>query len=113
MPYVVQWVWPVPLFIITLWAPESPWWLVKNGRLDEAEKSIRKLTRSDHCTEENIAARLALMSHTIQLEEAETRGGSWRDLFRGTNRRRTEIVCVVWSCQYWCGQPISNFATEL
>jgi SP family general alpha glucoside:H+ symporter-like MFS transporter len=67
------------------------------------------------------------MEHTIEMEAADTAGSGWRELFTKSNRRRTEIVsvpsclpvagssnqaCVVWSCQYWCGQPISNFATE-
>jgi SP family general alpha glucoside:H+ symporter-like MFS transporter len=149
MPYVIQWVWPIPLFVATLFAPESelhhvdvwtraegtgPWWLVRKDRTDQAKKSLRKLARSDYMDEQTIDAHIALIAHTIELERAETEGGGWKDLFRGTNRRRTEIVilplvtrrtiwrlpmliwtqaCVVWSAQYCCGQPISNFATEL
>ncbi|RSH95719.1 hypothetical protein EHS25_000811 [Saitozyma podzolica] len=84
----------------------------KKDRTDQAKKSLRKLARSDYMDEQTIDAHIALIAHTIELERAETEGGGWKDLFRGTNRRRTEIACVVWSAQYWCGQPISNFATE-
>ena len=113
MPYVVQWVWPIPLFCAALFVPESPWWLVKNGRHEEAEHALKRLTRDGYWTEESLRGELAYMEHTIEMERAEVQGSGWRDLFRGTNRRRTEIICVVWSCQYWCGQPITSFATEL
>jgi hypothetical protein len=107
MPYVIQWVWPIPLFVATLFAPESelhhvdvwtraegtgPWWLVRKDRTDQAKKSLRKLARSDYMDEQTIDAHIALIAHTIELERAETEGGGWKDLFRGTNRRRTEIV---------------------
>lgn len=26
IPFAVQWVWPVPLFIVLFFCPESPWW---------------------------------------------------------------------------------------
>jgi SP family general alpha glucoside:H+ symporter-like MFS transporter len=41
----VQWVWPVPLFIIATLAPESPWFLVRQGRLAEAERSVSRLAK--------------------------------------------------------------------
>jgi SP family general alpha glucoside:H+ symporter-like MFS transporter len=31
IPYAIQWIWPVPIFIVTFFAPESPWCvLLKN-----------------------------------------------------------------------------------
>jgi hypothetical protein len=37
-------------------------------------------------------AYVAYMKHTVDLENAETSQGSWLEMFRGTNLRRTEIV---------------------
>jgi Sugar (and other) transporter len=25
IPYAIQWIWPVPIFIVAFFAPESPW----------------------------------------------------------------------------------------
>lgn len=25
IPFAIQWIWPVPIFIIVFFAPESPW----------------------------------------------------------------------------------------
>jgi hypothetical protein len=40
---MTQWLWPVPLIILTYFAPESPWWLVRHGKFEEAEKSVKRL----------------------------------------------------------------------
>ncbi|KAJ5585656.1 hypothetical protein N7450_005443 [Penicillium hetheringtonii] len=37
IPYVIHWVWHVPITIFVLFAPESPWWLVRHGKVDEAK----------------------------------------------------------------------------
>ena len=43
IPFAVQWVWIVPLFLIITFAPESPWFLVRRGRLEEAERTVKRL----------------------------------------------------------------------
>jgi len=111
LPYMLQWVWPVPLFVICLFAPESPWWLCRVGRQEEAKNSIRRTAVKGYYTEQLLNAQVALMDHTYELEWQETKKGSLFNCFKGTNRRRLEIVCVVWSVQYWCGQPMTGYST--
>ena len=60
--------------------------------MEDAKKSIRNITQKDWLTEERLDAQIALISHTIEMEAAETAGSGWKELFTGTNRRRTEIV---------------------
>ncbi len=40
IPFAIQWVWPAFLFSILLFAHESPWHLVRHGKLEEAEMSL-------------------------------------------------------------------------
>ncbi|RSL48780.1 hypothetical protein CEP53_009411 [Fusarium sp. AF-6] len=46
VPFAIQWAWPVPLFIVLWFAPESPWYFVRTGNYDEAEKSVTRLGSS-------------------------------------------------------------------
>jgi hypothetical protein len=92
LPFALQWIWPVPLFIVYLFAPESPWFLVRKGRYDEAKQSLQRLRSSEIGSLEEINRTLALLIHTINLEDQETAGASYAECFRGINRRRTEIV---------------------
>ena len=90
LPFGLQWVWPLPLALIGYLAPESPWNAVRRGKIDLARESLTRLRR--HASEKEIDGTLALMQHTTELEKQETDGASYLDCFRGTNRRRTEIV---------------------
>lgn len=92
IPFAVQWVWPVPLFIAAWLAPESPWYFVRTDRIEDAKKSLERLTEPDH--HGDIDATLAMMVHTNKLEIQEQEGVQLWDAFKGTNRRRTEIACM-------------------
>lgn len=48
IPFAIQGVWCVPLFLIALFAPDSPWWLVRKGRLADAEISLARLSPTRH-----------------------------------------------------------------
>lgn len=102
--------WPLPLFIAIWFAPESPWWLVRKGRVEEAKKSLQRLTSPDRETDFDADETIAMMVHTTALEEKVspyprhwdfgvlcadagqiTAGSSYLDCFRGTDLRRTEV----------------------
>ncbi len=46
---------------------------------------------------------LVALQHTNEYEKTVSEGTSYIDCFRGTNRRRTEIACIVWTAQVFCG----------
>ncbi|KAK7409340.1 hypothetical protein QQX98_008464 [Neonectria punicea] len=97
VPFAVQWVWPIPLFIGAYLAPESPWFLVRTNQLDAAKKSLQRLSEPEH--EVDIDGTIAMMVHTNKLEIQEREGVTYMDAFRGTNRRRTEIACMGFMSQ--------------
>ncbi|KAF7196396.1 Maltose permease MAL31 [Pseudocercospora fuligena] len=111
IPYALQWMWPVPLLIGIALAPESPWWLVRRGRLEDAKKALLRLTSKNRETDFNADETIAMMAHTTALEEKITTGASYVDCFRGTDLRRTEIVCMCWAMQNLAGNSFSNYST--
>ncbi|KAJ4286376.1 hypothetical protein N0V88_008043 [Collariella sp. IMI 366227] len=102
IPYSIQWVFPPPIILMVLFAPESPTWLVRKGRMDDARKSLRRLA-SKIAAEEDIDRTLALIDYTDRLEKQMQEGTSYLDCFKGPNLRRTEIACAVWVTQVFCG----------
>ncbi|TVY51961.1 Maltose permease MAL61 [Lachnellula cervina] len=111
IPYALQWMWPVPLLIGICLAPESPWWLVRKGRIEQAKKSLLRLTSLNKETNFDADDTIAMMVHTTALEEKITKGASYLDCFKGTDLRRTEIVCMVWAIQNLSGNSFSGYST--
>ncbi len=94
LPFVLQWVWPIPLLIGAYLAPESPWNSIRRGNVEEARKSLARLREDSPEKEREIESTLAYIQHTTALEKAETENASFLECFQGTNLRRTEIVSV-------------------
>jgi SP family general alpha glucoside:H+ symporter-like MFS transporter len=106
LPFVLQWIWVIPLFIIVYFAPPSPWWLVRQSRLSEAEASIKRLTNPDYFSDQDAKNAVAMMVHTTELERQVSEGTTYLDCFRKTDRRRTEIVMMVFAMQLLSGENL-------
>ena len=110
IPYAIQWIWPVPIFVTIYFAPESPYWLVRKGRLDDARQALLSLT-SRRNNNFNPDDSVALIIQTNQEERLLREGVSYRDCLRGVDLRRTEITCLVWICQVSCGTWFGSSVT--
>ncbi|KAF3356974.1 hypothetical protein VDGD_04703 [Verticillium dahliae] len=109
IPFAIQWAWPLPLFTILWFAPESPRYFVRVGKYDEAEKSGMRLgsaLQRSHAKET-----MASMFYTNQLQMNIDEGTSYLDCFRGVDRRRTEIACMVFMAQPFCGSVLRGTPT--
>ncbi|CZS94005.1 related to transporter (major facilitator superfamily) [Rhynchosporium agropyri] len=97
----------LPAFILVgvIFSPESPVWLVRQGRENDAKKSLLKLTRRNV---EGFDADgiILLLKETNEIEKARSEGTSFFDCFRGMNLRRTEIACGAWMAQSLCGSVL-------
>ncbi len=114
IPFALQWMWPLPLITGICFAPESPWWLVRKGRPEEAKAALTQLTSRESKTGVNFSVdeTVSMMVHTNEIERAAMEGTSYWDLFNGSvARRRTEIVCVVWAIQTLCGSTFMGYST--
>ncbi|KAK4943144.1 hypothetical protein LTR10_017168 [Elasticomyces elasticus] len=129
IPFSVQWIWPAVLVPVLCFAPESPWHLVRVGRLEEAEVSLRKLRRGtsssttssiqsssasakvDGPNVPTVKQALAAIIHTNALEEDLSVGTSYYDCFTGFELRRTEIACVCFAGQVLSGASFAYNAS--
>lgn len=51
-----------------------------------------------------------MMRHTHELEKTMSQGDSYFDCFKGVELRRTEIACMSWVIQVFCGSPLFLYA---
>lgn len=90
--------------VLIFFAPESPWVLVRKDRLEDAKRMIKRLGTK---TDDEANGSLAMMLHTVKLENEITAGSNYWDCFKGVDLRRTEICCVAFAGQILSG---STFA---
>jgi SP family general alpha glucoside:H+ symporter-like MFS transporter len=110
IPFAIQWIWPIPIIIGVSLAPESPWWLVRQGRKGDAVASLKRLTSKgdvDFDAEETVG----MMIHTNELEKEIEAGTTYLDCFKRIDLRRTEVVCFTWAAQNLCGAGLMGYST--
>ncbi len=116
LPLGLQWVFPIPIMVAAFLAPESPWFSVRKGRIEEARKAIEKLTNLKEAPEEySIENHVAMLVMTNRREEEDKKNGGGKmgylDCFKGVNMRRTITCCAIWSMQNSCGAALMQFST--
>jgi MFS transporter, SP family, general alpha glucoside:H+ symporter len=110
VPFALQWFWPIPLLVGIYLAPESPWWLVRQHRLEEAKASIRRLTYHQELNFD-VNKNVALMVLTTEHEREANAGTSYAACFRGTDLRRTIIVMGCYIMQVMSGSTFRAYST--
>lgn len=91
-------------------APESPWWLVRQGRPEDAEAVVRRLTtRSDPGFD--VSKNVGLMVMTTEHEREVNAGTHFVACFRGADLRRTIIVIGCYCMQVLSGSTLRAYAT--
>lgn len=100
------WAWPGVLLVGMLLIPESPFYLVRKGNLEKAERALQTLYGKK-------ADIRATLNNIVALEESEknltttvSSSASFLDCFRGTNWRRTRIILYCNAINNMVGIPI-------
>jgi SP family general alpha glucoside:H+ symporter-like MFS transporter len=129
VPFAFQWIFSAILLVAVAAAPESPYWYLQKGRVEEARRAVKKLVRKGDPLRTEM--KLALMRHTIHQEAKQNDAllaampkriaGSWAawfgkfemDCFKGVDRRRTETASMAWLVQAMCGSSLIPWAPKL
>jgi len=94
--------------ILIFLAPESPWWLVRKGRKAQALRSLERLGTGNT---QHVNQALAAIERTVEIEAKHGGNPTLLDLFKGTDLRRTIIICLMYASQNFAGNLIANQAT--
>lgn len=100
IPFATQWAWCLLLGGL-FFAPESPWYLTHKNRKEDAKASLRRLCVPNEKVD--VDRQADILEQTYNLESTLHAESTYWDLFRGTNRRRTEISVVVYLTQVFSG----------
>lgn len=92
IPFAFQWLFPLILISGVWFCPESPYWYVQRGRIEEAKKSLSRFQ-----VDGNVDRWLYEIQETVRMEEESASSTGYVDCFRGTDRRRTLIIFAVWT----------------
>lgn len=102
VPIITQLVPPGLLLCGYFLLPESPSWLILKGRTEEAARAFRRFNGPRF----DVDAAVATTKAAVDAEqEAATAGAAagWLQCFRGSDGRRTLIICMVYIAQQTVG----------
>lgn len=105
IPFAVQWVWPPILIVFIYFAPDSPWWLVQKGRIEDAKKTVKKLS-----ADEDPERLVKFIIHTNELEKEYESGTSYWDCFKGIDLKRTEVGSITFVIQAVCVGAVMGYS---
>ncbi|KAK3192236.1 hypothetical protein K4F52_001866 [Lecanicillium sp. MT-2017a] len=110
LPMLIQYSWLVPLFLIVIMAPESPYFLSRKGKDEKALQVLRRLNRDPLYDERGSLA----MIHAVNEHEKKTseRMG-FMDCSKGVNLRRTEIAVIIYLTQQLVGSPLVFYSVNV
>ncbi|XP_062549490.1 facilitated trehalose transporter Tret1-like isoform X2 [Armigeres subalbatus] len=98
---------PVAFFLLFMWMPESPYYLLAKNKDESAKKNLSWLRKRDQVDDE-----LAMMKAAV--ERSKQNKGTFRELFTRGNARSLIIVLGLGALQQLCGsQAIIAYSQQI
>nr|KAK5450731.1 hypothetical protein LTR18_000747 [Exophiala xenobiotica] len=99
---IVQLLPPLIMLAVLYWMPESPRWLIKKDRHEDARKALTYI-RKGVATEYEINEELALTEEAVREQAEMHKATTYLDCLKGSNGRRTMIAVGVQVLQQLSG----------
>lgn len=101
------------LFIGLFFLKESPRWLVKQGRYEEATSSLAYM-RQDQSDDPEVLKEIADIRASVEEELALTEGVTWKECILPANRYRFFVGFTIFLCQQFSGtNSIGYYAPQI
>ncbi|KAJ9491605.1 hypothetical protein VN97_g1630 [Penicillium thymicola] len=89
--FASQWPFSAVPFVVSMFLPESPTWLLRKGKTDKALEAQKKLDTNIV----NSQSVIDELQASISAEDEESATHTYVDCFRGVNKRRTLVVAFA------------------
>ena len=96
IPLAVFFAAPTLQSIALFFFPETPRWLMVQGKEEQAESALRRL-RNSQIDERELQAELNEIRQSTKDQIEKNKGALWKEMWRGTNLRRT-LLCIAVVC---------------
>ncbi|KAJ4176362.1 hypothetical protein NW755_014451 [Fusarium falciforme] len=108
-PSLLQVLGPVAVIIVAVFCPESPRWLIKNNREEQAREILAALHANGDEKDALVQFEMKQISDAIQKEEAQ-KSASVLDFVRTPGNRRRLAALVAMACSLnWMGNGIITY----
>ena len=110
MPVLLQLFFPT-LQLIGLWiVPESPRWLIANGKKEKAFQVLARFHANGDESDPLVNYEFTEICQTIEREAAESQGSSWSEFFRTRGNRHRFLICLLVGIMIqWAGNGIVSY----
>lgn len=109
IPTLLQGFGPIILALGVWFVPQSPRWLIKNGRIEEAHKILATYHANGDMQDPLVMLEMQEIRAGVELDD-KAQTGTWLSFFRTIgNRRRFFVIIMIGTATQWIGNGLVSY----